>query len=271
MSVPPYVDVRKRIENVPETKHRMFLKALYLLGIARPAELVSQRNPHSEGNVIYGPTGKDVRIEEIDMPEPSLKQIPKLLSQIENKELDIKEVRRELSLKVQIALFKIKLSKMKREPNKEIPYRLVGLPINNQFEDSWTKEVYDYFKKAGSNYVFPFKRFAAWYYVKYYGIFKDLDYVIRDYIRTRKTISGTRTEPVGKHERKILLEGLRHVRRAELIKEYGFGDLDWAAFTGAQIRVLRDYFTVQEDWHRYIKKLCQKSSFIVQPKLSEFK
>ncbi len=45
-----YMEVRECIESVPEPKTKIFLKALYLLGIPRPTELTSKRDP-SSGNM----------------------------------------------------------------------------------------------------------------------------------------------------------------------------------------------------------------------------
>ncbi len=68
MSLAYYVEVRQRIENVHDKDAQMFLKALYLLGAARPVEMTGARCSGENKDIIYGPKGTDVWLEEIDPP-----------------------------------------------------------------------------------------------------------------------------------------------------------------------------------------------------------
>jgi hypothetical protein len=266
----PYIEVRRRIANIEDLKNRMFVEAVYLLGVARPTELASKRESGVKKPYVFGPRGYDATIEQICVPPPDTKELLELLTKIESKKITISTVKEMFSRKLDVALFKIKLSKRALE-NDEHPYRIIGLPINNEFEDPWTRELYDYFKKAGDSYVFiDYSRQQAQSHINSEGTFKDIKYNVEDYVRTRHTISGTTTEPIEEHPKQLFLEGLSILRHEELENEYGFDDLDWAAYTGSLVRVTRNDFTTQVNWHRYIKKLCRRPPFVPSPRINEF-
>ncbi len=161
-----------------------------------------------------------------------------------------------LSQTLQVAVFKIKLSRRNPKPNQEIPYRLVALPMLEKFEP-WTKGLFEYFKKAGDDYVFPFNRAVPYAKIEKEGVFKGLQYPIKSYDYNTKTEVLT----VKSHFRNIKLDGLRTVRVEELRKKYLFDDLDFAVFTGSKssisrVRGIFEDSVVNENWHRYINKLC---------------
>jgi hypothetical protein len=255
MSLASYIEVRQRIQNVKDTELQMLLKALYLLGAARPVEMVAERCSGEKKELIYGPKGTDAWLEEIDSPNPSSLQIIKW--RLEGNEAAIEQMIDNLTQTIQVAVFKIKLSRRKAKPNMERPFRLVALPMAEKYEP-WTKGLYKYFEEAGDNYVFPLNRSRAWYDVETLGVFKGLTYPIKEYRYSRPEI----TLHVNSHYRDIKMDGLRAVRVEELRMRYDFDDLDLAVFTGSKIRLNRvpgvfESSTVSEDWHRYIYKLCK--------------
>jgi hypothetical protein len=263
MSIPKYIDVRNRIDAVGDYECQMFLKSIYLLGVARPTELASKLDSGSTHDEIYGPIGNDVRIEQIGKPRLNHTQVLGLLSKIGKREVTIEEAQEMMSQKIEVAIFRIKKSRTQNRIEAK-PYRDVALPIPF---DPWVKELYIYFKKAGNNYVFQNSRTEYWRYTKENEVLKGLKYTIQDYTRIKKAISGRTSGTQAEHEKPLTLEGLRHVRYDELQAEYGFDDLDWGIFTGAQIRIGRSNPIFVEDWHRYIEKLCRKPSFVTQSKI----
>jgi hypothetical protein len=255
MSLASYVEVRQRIENVQDYDTQMFLKALYLLGAARPVELTGRRCSGENKEVIYGPKGTDVRLEEIDPPNPSIYKIARMNLE-KNREGIEKLLDDLLTQTLQVAVFKIKLSRRKPKKNQEVPSRLVALPMLEKFEP-WTKGLFEYFKKAGDDYVFQFNRAVPFAKIDKEEVFKGLHYPIKSYDYHKKTKVMT----VKSHLRNVKLEGLRLVRVDELRDKYHFDDLDLAVFTGSKITISRvrgifEDIVVKENWHRYINKLC---------------
>jgi hypothetical protein len=256
MSLASYVEVRQRIENVQDNDTQMFLKALYLLGAARPVEITAKRCSGENKEIIYGPKGTDVWLEEIDPPNPSIYKIARM-----NLEKNWGGIRKLLdnllTQTLQVAVFKINLSRRKPKSNEEIPSRLVALPMLEKFEP-WTKGLFEYFKKAGDDYVFQFNRAVPFNIIQKEGVFKGLKYPIKSYDYHRKS---DEVMTVKSHLRNIKLEGLRLVRVDELREKNHFDDLDLAVFTGSKITISRvrgifEDAVVKEDWHRYIMKLC---------------
>jgi hypothetical protein len=266
MSLHPYVKVRECIEQVENYEVKNFLKTVYLLAVARPVELLAK--PVSGQTRVYGVKGVDVRVEKIDKPPLSLSQTMNLLSQLENNEIKIREVKGSLSKKIEIAVFSIPLSRQSNKTDKKL-CREVAIPIQPDLEP-WTQDLLRWFKKAGDDFVFTEHRSHYWNYVKYNQVFKDLTAVIGGYRRIEHTISRKKSTKVEPHEKEMNLGGLYKVREDELQKEYGFDEYDCAVYTGAQIRIANKRI-VQMDWHRYINKLCQKSSpFEVRKQLMDF-
>jgi hypothetical protein len=177
---------------------------------------------------------------------------------LERNEAAIERMIDDLTQTIQVAVFKIKLSKVKPKKNGDHQFRLVALPMSEKYE-RWTKRLYEHFRKAGNNYVFPFNRAVAFYGVQGLRLFKGLQYPIKGYSYYKK--DGAEPFNVMDHLRTIKMDGLRAVRVDELREKYHFDDLDLAAFTGSKISIRRlrgvyEGSTVTEDWHRYIKKLC---------------
>jgi hypothetical protein len=266
MSLHPYVKVRECIEQVENYEVKNFLKTVYLLAVARPVELLAE--PVSGQTLVYGIKGTDVKVEKIDQPPLSLSQTLNLLSKLENKEVTIRKVKDSLSKKIEIAVFSIQLSRQSNKTDKKL-YREVAIPIQSNLEQ-WTQDLLRCFKKAGGDFVFPENRSHYWNYVKYNQVFKNLTAVISGYRRIEHTISRKKSTKVESHEKEMNLGGLYKVREDELQKEYRFDEYDWAVYTGRQIRIANKRI-IQMDWHRYINKLCQKSSpFEVKKQLMDF-
>jgi hypothetical protein len=87
-----------------------------------------------------------------------------------------------LSEKIPVAVFKVNIAKQHLDVGEEVPFRLVALPLVDEYEP-WAREVYDYFKVAESDYVFPFNRQDVWEYItRKEPIFKGLTYRIKKYV-----------------------------------------------------------------------------------------
>jgi len=266
MRLYPYTKVRECIANVEDDNIKNFLKAVYLLAVARPVEMLGK--PVSGQTRVYGIKGTDFNLEKIDKPPLSLSQTLNLLSQLENKAVTISEVKNELSKKIEIAVFRIRLSRQ-ADKSDNMLYREVALPTQSNLEP-WTKDLLKCFKEAGEDFVFPENRSHYWTYVKHKQVFKNLTAVISRYLRIEQTISRKKSVPIEPHEKELNLGGLFKVREDELRKDYDFDEYDWAVYAGAQIRISNERI-VQMDWHRYVNKLCQKSStFEAKRQLMDF-
>jgi hypothetical protein len=266
-----YTDVRKRIESMDNYDCQMFLKAVYLFGIIFPATLTGKPVSGAKNKKPYGPTGNDARLELIDQPKLTQTQVIDILSRIEKGEQTIQETRNILSKKIEVAIFRIKKTELerKRKSVNEKLYREIALPT--QF-DKWVIELYEYFKKAGTRHVFQHARSHYWALIRKKNLFEGLTYIVRDYTRVRKGISGKMIDKETQHLKDTVLTGLHHVRFEELQAEYNFDYLDWAVFTEKYFEVARKKVIVG-DWHRYIEKLCKNPSFEIQTRktLSDYK
>lgn len=262
MSVPTPEKVRKCIEEVREESIRMYLKSLYLLGAARSYEMVGRicYGDATHRKFVYGPKGTDVELTEYQPQELNPTQATMILSG----RLGIEEAFKP----VPVALFRIKIAKSNWE---EAPKsRLIGLPFEKKYE-LWTEEIYNYFKKAGNNYVFPFTRQKAWYWItNIEPVFKGLTYPVETYyVKEDGKVEKTR---VPKHYNDFKLHGLRHVRVKELFEAYGFDGLDFAAYIGWSLKtsqtshdidtpvspMLKVYASITENWRRYFPKLLKE-------------
>lgn len=258
MSLPEVREVRTRIERVTHKPYRIYLKALYLCGAARSVEMNAKRCSGEKENLIYGPKGSDVWLSETDPPDLNNTQFLRVLLQVTSHKKDIDEVIDQFSQKVPIAIFKIRVAKQKLDEGEEPPYRLVALPLPEKYEP-WTREIYEYFKDAGDNYVFPWNRQTIWHYISnVQPIFEGLTYRIKKY----RDLDGTK---IYTHDRPFKLHALRHVRTDELIRYFNFDGIDLAAYVGwsmngnkkeAMPTMASNYAEIREAWHRYIKKLC---------------
>jgi hypothetical protein len=263
MSLPEVRVIRERIESCKHYDIRMYLKAVYLFG-ARAVELTGKRCS-GEKNLIYGPKGTDswqVAIDPPDIPSQDLAMI--LLNALGDRDTALRMIEK-YRQNIPIALYKIKIAKQKLDEGEEAPYRIIALPLPKEYEP-WSQDVFDYFQRAGDNYVFPFNRSYVWDYITHeQQIFKGLTYRIKKYNYNRV---GQPIFKVLPHPRKIKIHGLRHVRIDELIGKYYFDALDMVAFVGWKLTksgpqggaapAMADvYAEIREAWHRYIKKLCK--------------
>ena len=263
MSLPEVHEVRRRIESCNNTPYRMYLKALYLCGAARAVELAAKRCSGENQYLVYGPKGSDVWLSETDPPDLNNTQFLKILLQINSNKREIDEVIDELSQRVKVAVFKIKIAKQHLEEHEEPPYRLVALPMPKQYEP-WTEELYNYFHDKGDDLVFPFNRQTVWHYItNIQPIFEGLTYRIKKY-NFMKT--GEPHCKILSHHRAFKLHALRHVRTDELITRFHFDGIDIGAYVGWSMgssqkvssmpSMAGNYAEIREAWPRYIKKLC---------------
>lgn len=264
LSLPTVTEVRKRIEKVQCEDIRLFLQSIYLLGAARSYELTGRNCPgdSTHKNVVYGPRGTDATETVYQPTELSATQAALIISG----QIDAKQALQP----VKIALFRISIAKRQLGINEQVKTRLVALPLEEKYEP-WTKPIFQYFKKRGNNYVFPFTRQKAWQWItKKEPVFKGLTYPIQTY-RIKKT-GETEKTIISAHKRKFKLHALRHLRVNELIENYEFDGLDYAAYVGWSLTtapsnlsgspippMLRVYGTdIYEKWKRYIKKLLKE-------------
>jgi hypothetical protein len=249
-----YIEARDRIEQIKDKDIKMFLKATYLLA-ADGCELTGQLESgsasyHRNRKIIYGPRGCDIFCELIDAPQIKL----------QNQELTTKSSR-SLPLKIPVVLFNIKTARQTLDSDENVPIRIIALPLSEQF-DPWAKELYDFFKERGKDYIFPFNRQKVWRYVTVNRVFAGLNYRIRKYIYSNKRpISDLPNNfVVFSHQRKLKMSGLRDLRTYELIDKYSFDGADLEIYTSPRdkknIGNRINKSLSNEDWHRYIYKLC---------------
>jgi hypothetical protein len=249
-----YPEAKKRIDGLRNDEIKIFLKAAYLLACMADelcGKLVSGVSEYRKvNNIVYGLKGNDVTQTTIDLDQPdfNLDDIIKLSNQLRSKEFNAKQVFHSLS-KVTVGLFYITNAKQDLE-NSKLTKRIVALPLSGH--DLWVREVFDYFKGKGDQYVFDFNRQHVNHYLTHVEkIFGDCTYMIKAY---------KKGEVVSEHERKLVMDGLRYLRQDELMQKYKFDWVDFEAFTG--LRFSNKYLldrrgdTTVADWHRYIKKLC---------------
>lgn len=263
MSLPEVREVRARIESVKHKPYQIYLKSLYLCGAARSVELNSKRCSGEKENLIYGPKGSDVWLSECEPPDLNNTQFLKLLLQVNSKRRNIDSIIDELSQRIPVAIFKIKVAKQKLDDGEEPPYRLVALPLPEKYEP-WTREIYEYFKDRKDEYVFPWNRQTIWHYISnVQPIFEGLTYRIKKY----RSLTGSK---IYTHDRPFKLHALRHVRTDELLKHFHFDQIDIAAYVGwslnanrkeAMPTMMSNYAEIREGWYRYIKKLCVPSLY----------
>jgi hypothetical protein len=265
MSLPEPKEIRRRIETVAHKPYRIYLQSLYLCGAARAVEIAAKRCSGENHALVYGPKGSDVWLSETDPPDLTNMQFLKILVNVNSHSKSIDEVIDELSQRVKVAIFKIKIAKQHLEPNEEPPYRLVALPFDKRYEP-WTQEIYDYFHDAGDNFVFPWNRQTIWHYItNVQPIFEGLTYRIKKY---RFMKSGIPSYSILSHHRTFKLHAMRHVRTDELITRFHFDGIDLGAYVGWSMNgnqkgkdpmpnMASNYAEIREAWSRYIQKLCR--------------
>jgi len=134
--------------------------------------------------------------------------------------------------------------------------RYVALPLNPIYEP-WTRVIYDYYQKRGSQACFPFTRQKLWKHSC--SVFEGLTYMIDKY----KTKKKSRVYNPKRHPRNFRLHGLRHLRTAELIERYEFDGFDLSIYGGWTLRY-RTGISSSIDryahlrWKKYFPKLLKK-------------
>lgn len=274
MSLPQIEEVRRRIESCTNKPIQMYLKALYLFaarGIEIAGKLTASDFETNPEHQIYGPKGTDAWLDETEPPDPSQLQVIRMLIKIQAGTQTVDCAIAELEKKIPVAVFKIHIAKQHLEPNEEAPYRLIALPLVDGFEP-WAREMFDYFKAAGNNYVFAnLSRQDVWHYITHtQRIFEGLHYRIKKYTYFRGLLLEDQEEDKGfkvlSHNRKLKGHGIRHVRVDELLKRWAFDGVDIAAYVGWSMGkegpdMMSNYAEIREMWQRYIKKLCKPNSF----------
>lgn len=233
MSLPEVRLTRQRIESCQRKDIQMFLKAEYLFG-ARAIEVAGKlcscdilRGKLTEP---YGPKGTDCGFVYTDPPDiPSNDMARIIITALSDKTEALKMIDK-FSKQIPVGIFRIRIAKQHPEPGEEYPFRLVALPLVEEFEP-WAKEMFDYFKAAGDKYVFPFNRQAVWEYItRKQRIFEGLTYRIKKYNYPGQIPDETKVS--FSHPRKLKNHGLRHIRTNELLTDYGFDGIDLGAMIG---------------------------------------
>jgi len=280
MSLPAINEVRQRIETCQNPAYRMYLKATYLFatrGIELAGKLTASDLQIKKDHEIYGPRGTDVWLDETEPPDIPQKEVAKLLiTAISGDKAEALRMVEKFTSNIPVAVFRIRIAKQQLEPGETAPFRLIALPLVAEFEP-WAKEVYEYFKAAGNNYVFQFSRQDVWEYITHkQRIFEGLNYRIRKYLYLKSGAVIEKPEDKGMkvlgHNRKFKGHGIRHVRVDELLKKYNFDGLDIAGFVGWSMDSVSShsaaphqtgtYADVREMWTRYVKKLCKPNTYI---------
>ncbi len=145
-ALPNTLEVRRRIENIPEKAYRNALKFGWL-GLCRVSEIVGQVHDSDKNTSARGPTGDSV---EVTRYKPNEDNIPTIL-------------------------FNVKTSKRGGLS------RTAAYPVDPSYEP-WAGELRDYFKEfSPSQSVFDFTRQKL--YVQARKAFTGLTYPIEEYIR----------------------------------------------------------------------------------------
>lgn len=280
MSLPQIEEVRRRIESCTDKKVQMYLKALYLFaarGIEIAGKLTASDFETDPNHQVYGPKGTDAWLDYAEPPDPSTIQVIRTLLKIQAQETSIDEAIAQLEKKIPVGVFKIKIAKQRLEPGEIAPYRLISLPLIDEFEP-WSNEMFALFKQVGDNYVFAdLSRQDVWHHITHkQRIFEGLHYRIKKYTYFRGLLLPDEQDDKGfkvlSHSRKLKGHGIRHVRVDELLKRYNFDGVDIAAYVGWSLggggkgehqapSMMSNYAEIREMWQRYIKKLCKPNNF----------
>jgi hypothetical protein len=266
-SLPDVFEVMRRIERCKAKPNRLYMKAIFEFcarGIEVAGELTSTdkaRHTHP-----YGPTGRDVSVTEIEAPDiPANQMLKIILTALSNKEEAI-ALASELSKKIKVAVFKVRIAKQHLDKGEGYPYRLVALPLDKRL-DPWSQELLDYYNDAGDDYVFPFSRQDNWEHItRHEKIFDGLYYRIKKYHWFPNGIVTEESTPCLSHRRLFKCHAIRHVRTDQLIKYLKIDGFDLGALVGwsmgssnkvsAAPAQASNYAEIREAWPRYIHKLC---------------
>lgn len=248
--------IRKALEEVNREDMQMFLKAVYLtasLPLELAGELTSTDRQYGKFTKPIGPKGNDITFSEVELPNQSLQDVLSLLEKMKMKEIDIEQAEQRLRKKIRVAIFKIKLAKKDVES-----YKLVALPISNEYEP-WTEQLCKYYEKKGNDLVFPFNRQDVWEHIyRKNKVFTNLSYTVVKYTRTTPDRFSVK---LPSHTHRFGMQALRVVRTNELVHKYSFDPLELAMFVGLAFRLTNMPIRLEiprtsDYWTRYIKKLC---------------
>ena len=267
MSLPDVYEVMRRIDRCKSEPNKMYMRAEFEFcarGIEVAGHLTStDKCRHTEP---YGPTGRDVFVTKIDQPAiPANRMLTLFLKAMKDKNA-IDNIIDELSQKIKVAVFKVRIAKQHLDEGESYPYRLVALPLDSKF-DPWSQSLLDYYRDAGDHVVFDLNRQDNWEYItRKDKIFDGLTYRIKKYHYFPNGQVSEDAKACLSHPRLFKCHGIRHVRTDQLIKYLGFDGFDLAAFVGwsmgssskvsAAPAQASNYAEIREAWPRYIHKLC---------------
>jgi integrase len=223
MSLPPVTEIRKRIQVAKPDEAKFSLMAAYLF-CARVSEIVGYDYPSdNKYTTARGPTGTDCEIQSFDLGP----------------------------IQEQVAVFTLKTAKRRGKERK------IALPLNPRYEP-FTQQLVDYFKRAGSDKVFPFSRRKAYEYAR--RAFDGFSYPIDSY----KVYENGKVEKIqDEHFKPFRTHALRHLRTTELIERFNFDGFDLSIYGGWTLRsmvgvgsAMSRYAHLQ--WGRYFPKLLKE-------------
>jgi hypothetical protein len=256
VDLPDSSAIRNALEKVNREDMQMFLKSVYLtasLPLELAGELTSTDRQYGKFLRPIGPTGNDVTLSEVELPDQFLQDVLSLLAKIKMKETDFEQAEQRLKKKIPVAIFKIKLTKKDVES-----FKLVALPMSTEYEP-WTEQLYKYYKKRGNEFVFPFNRQDVWEHIyRKNRVFAGLSYTVVKYTRTTPDRFSVKLPT---HTHRFGMQALRVVRTNELVQKYHFDPLELAMFVGLAFRLTNMPIRLEipktsDYWNRYIKKLC---------------
>lgn len=258
-----YLKVRKAIESVEDKPQQMALKAIYLLA-ARPFEIMGEIT--STDKIRHTkPMGLNYQrcwTAETDAPDLSSKEVAKLVKIAQSNRDEVEKILDELTRKIPVIVFQLKISKQASEKGQQPPFHLVAVPLEEKYEP-WTEGLYDYVKDSKDReYVFEFNRQDLWEYVtRKKKAFQGMFYTIDGYTATRR--DGQKK--FATHARPLKFGALRIARALELREKYCLGVEDLSEYVGLQLDLhsfplpkqpKKVYF---DNWQMYIKKLCKSN------------
>jgi hypothetical protein len=212
-SLPSVMAVRHAIESVKVECYRVYLMTVYLCGAARACEIAFNRSSADKSSgytMNYGPYGDDAWLDNTEPPDPQWLDVLEMLLSIQQGSISIKDAITKAKTRIPVVVFKIKIAKTHGlVKGEEAPYRLVALPLSEDFEP-WTKIIYKYFQMHKGKPVFPFSRAEIWDYISRKDpVFKGLTYRIKKY-----TYNDASDELLSKED----LEGIKKGLYNELIE-----------------------------------------------------
>ncbi len=225
----PYL-IMNRIDTCQREENKMYMRFLFeacARGIEGAGHLTStDRKRHTDA---YGPLGKDVFLTEVDPPDLKNMEFLKILLKVNSGKVSIDEVIDELSKKIPVAVFTVKIAKQhleKGENNRgSYPFRYVALPLDKRF-DLWAEDLVNWFHDRGDHVAFDLNRQDNWEFItRKQPIFRDLTYPIKKYHWSFITGKVKEDRTCLAHPRWFKGHGIRHVRTQQLIEELAEADV----------------------------------------------